>query len=137
MQKGILYVILGVTEVIIIIVFSIAYGVACIFLGWLPDLSLMAWLLIAGFLSISILVLSFGLWHFTSYQESIHGWILLPGIFVGKIWIISNRHNNFQSWLSGSIIISLLFIILLLSEAARIWFTNKSPEIQKSSTPFS
>ncbi|HEY8910836.1 MAG TPA: hypothetical protein VIM51_11235, partial [Desulfosporosinus sp.] len=112
MLKSILNIILGLTEVITIIAFSVAYGVACVFFAWIPELSFTTWALIAGVLSLSILGLSIGLWRFTSHKESIHGWILLPGILVGKIWITSSQHNDFGSWLYGSIVVSFLFIIL-------------------------
>lgn len=125
MLKSIINVILGLTVIITIIVFSLVYGGACIFFGWIPDISFKTWALITAFLSLSILSLSFGLWRFTSYKESIHGWILLPGIYVGKVWM-SSRDNSFDSWLSGSIIISLLFIILVLVEAVQSWFSIRS-----------
>jgi len=129
MLKAILNIILGLTEVVAIIAFSAAYGVTCVFFAWIPELSFSAWALIAGVLSLSILGLSIGLWRFTSHRESIHGWILLPGIFVGKVWISSSQHHAFGSWLNGSIVVSLLFVLLILSEAMRTWFSNKSPRI--------
>lgn len=128
MLKSILNVILGLTEVITIIVFSLVYGGACIFFGWAPDITIKTWALITGFLSLTVLSLSFGLWRFTSYKESIHGWILLPGVYMGKVWM-SSSDNSFSSWLSGSIIVSLLFIILVLVEAFRSWFFPKSPTV--------
>ena len=120
MLKSILNVILGLTEIITIILLSLVYGGACIFFGWVPDITFQTWALIAGFLSITVFILSFGLWRFTSYKESIHGWILLPGVYLGKVWM-SVSDNSFGSWLSGSIIVSLLFIILVLVEAVRTW----------------
>lgn len=128
MLKSILNVILGLTEVITIIVFSLVYGGACIFFGWVPDITIKTWALLAGFLSLTVFSLSFGLWRFTSYKEIIHGWILLPGVYMGKVWMSSNN-NSFGSWLSGSIIVSLLFIILVLVEAVRSWFFSKSPTV--------
>ena len=124
MLKSILNVILGLTEVITIIVLSLVYGGACIFFGWVPDITFTTWALIAGFLSLAVFSLSFGLWRFTSYKESIHGWILLPGVYMGKVWM-SSSDSSFSSWLSGSIIVSLLFVILILVEAVRSWFFLK------------
>lgn len=128
MLKSILNVILGLTEVITIIVLSLVYGGACIFLGWIPDISIKTWALVAGFLSLTIFSLSFGLWRFTSYKESIHGWILLPGIYVGKVWMASSD-NSYSSWLSGSITVSLIFILLILLEVIRSWYFPKSPMV--------
>ncbi|HWQ42188.1 MAG TPA: hypothetical protein VN456_09165 [Desulfosporosinus sp.] len=132
MLKTISNIILGLSEVVTIIAFSAAYSFACLFFAWIPELSFSAWALITGVLSLSVLGLSIGLWLFTSHKESIHGWILLPGIFVGKVWISSSQHHSFNSWLNGSIIVSLLFVLLVLSEAVRTWFSNKSPRIQGS-----
>jgi len=132
MLKTILNIILGLTEIITIITFAATYSVACLFFAWIPELSFRAWALIAGVLSLSVLGLSIGLWRFTTHKESIHGWILLPGIFVGKVWISSSEHHSFGSWLYGSIVVSLLFVLLVLSEAVRTRLSNKSPIIQKT-----
>jgi hypothetical protein len=127
MLKSILKVILGLSEIITIIVFSVVYGGACIFFGWYPEIPFKTWALITGFFSLTVIILSFGLWCFTSFKEIIHSWILLPGIFVGKAWI-SYYDNSFASLLSGSIVVSLIFIILVLSEAVRSWFSVRSPK---------
>jgi len=129
MLKSILNVILGLAEVITIIVFSVAYGIACIFIGWMPDFTFNTWLLITGSLCLIILLLSFGLWRFTSYKESLHGWILLPGIIVGKVWISSSGDRTLDTLLRGSIVVSLLFIFLVLVEAMRTHFTNKQNKL--------
>lgn len=132
MLRSILNVILGLSEVIAIIVFSVAYGIACTFIAWIPDLSFKTWALITGSFCLIVLFLSFGLWRFTSYKEGIHGWILLPGIVVGKVWISSSGDRSFDSLLSGSIVVSLIFIFLVLGEAIRTWFFNKLPKLQKA-----
>ena len=127
MFKSILNVILGVSEVIAIIVFTVAYGIACIFVSWIPDLSSNEWALITGSFSLIVLALSFGLWRFTSYKESIHGWILLPGIFVGKVWIATSENRSFNTLLIGSILVSFLFIFLILVEVIRTYSDTKLP----------
>ncbi|HZK56527.1 MAG TPA: hypothetical protein VFC84_20415 [Desulfosporosinus sp.] len=127
MLKSILNIILGVSEVIAIIVFTVAYGIACTFVSWIPDLSSNEWALITGSFSLIVLALSFGLWRFTSYKESIHGWILLPGIIVGKVWITTSDNRSFNTLLIGSILVSVLFVFLILVEVIRTYSVTKVP----------
>jgi len=124
MLRSILNVILGLAEVITIIVFAMAYGITCVFIGWIPDYTFNTWALITGSFCLIILILSVGLWRFTSYKEAIHGWILLPGIIVGKVWITSSGDRSLDTLLRGSIVVSLLFIFLVLVEAMRTYFSK-------------
>ena len=62
LKRNILNIILGLTEVLSIILFAVAYGFACIFFAWLPDISFIDWVLIAGFIFLAVLGLSFGYW---------------------------------------------------------------------------
>jgi len=132
MLRSTLNVILGLSEIIAIIVFTVAYGIACTFISWVPDLSFNGWAVITGSFCLIILLLSFGLWRFTSYKESIHGWILLPGIIVGKVWISTSQDKSFDSLLKGSVIVSVLFIFLILVESIRTYYVHKLPEIQNT-----
>jgi len=132
MLRSLLNVILGLSEVIAIIVFTVAYGIACTFVSWVPDLSFKEWALITGSFSLIILALSFGLWRFTSYKESIHGWILLPGIVAGKVWITTSENRSFNTLLIGSILVSLLFIFLILVEVIRTYSVTKLPMIENT-----
>ena len=133
MLRSLLNVILGLSEVIAIIVFTVAYGIACTFVSWVPDLSFKEWALISGSFCLIIVTLSFSLWRFTSYKESIHGWILLPGIIVGKVWITSSENRSFDSLVVGSMIVSLLFIFLILVEVIRTYSVTTSPKLENTS----
>ena len=128
MLKSILSIILGLTEVMTIIIFSLVYGVSCIIFAWLPDLSFLWWTIITVLLYFLVLGISLVLYYLTSYTESIHSWILLPGIIVGKIWILATDHDSFNSLLLGTIIISLMFILLVLGEIARTWRLARGSE---------
>lgn len=128
MLKSILSIILGLTEVMTIIIFSLVYSVSCIIFAWLPDLSFLRWTIITLLICFLVIGISLVLYFFTSYTESIHSWILLPGIIVGKIWILATDHNSFDSLLLGTIIISLIFIFLVLGEIIRTWNLARNSE---------
>jgi hypothetical protein len=122
MIKYLLNVVLGIIGVIILLLFSVMYGLACLVLGWAPDLSFLTWVFITFGLSSAILILSISLWKFTQFKEGIHGWILIPELFLGKLWISLLDEVTFQGFVIGSMVIGLVFIILACFESGRRWY---------------
>ncbi len=121
MVKDLLNVILGLIGVVIVIIFSVGYGFACVVLGWAPDLSLKTWLFITVGLSSAILIISYTSWRFTGFKEGIHGWILIPELFLGKLWINSMDEVTSLSVATGSLFIGVIFIFLTCFEIGRSW----------------
>ena len=128
MVKYLLNVILGALGVVILLSCSAMYGLACIVLGWAPDLSLKTWAYIALGLSVAILITSFSLWRFTQFKEGIHGWILIPELFLGKLWVNLVDELSFLNFVIGSLYIGLVLIVLVCLEIGRSWYVDRMTE---------
>lgn len=124
MVKYIINVVLGMIGVIILLIFSALYGFACVVLGWAPDISLKTWAAITIALSSAILIISFSAWRFTGFKEGIHGWILIPELFFGKLWISSLGEVSFLGFITGSIYIGFVLIVLAGFEVGRTWYVD-------------
>lgn len=125
MDKIILNVVLGFLGIFILFVFAVSYGTACIILGWVPDLSFGTWALITGGLTVLILAVGLSLWFFTEFKEGIHGWILIPGLFLGRLWVNSLGDQSFQNLLTGVIYIAILFLFLACVEMGLSWYLDQ------------
>ena len=59
MLRSMLNVILGLAEVVAIMVFAVVYGIACIFIAWIPAITFNTWALVTGSFCLITLLLSF------------------------------------------------------------------------------
>jgi hypothetical protein len=118
-------IIVGLIEVMMLLIFSASYGLVCVVFGWTPDLSLQTWAYITIALSSAILIISLSLWRFTRFKEGIHAWILIPELFLGKLWITSLDEVSFQGIAMGSMYLGMVFIVLVCLEMGRSWYIER------------
>jgi hypothetical protein len=130
MVKYLINVVLGMIGTLILLLFSVIYGFACVVLGWAPDISFKIWAFVTISLSSAILIISFCTWRFTEFKEGIHGWILVPELFLGKLWISSIDEVTFLGFMTGSIFIGIVLIILAGFEMVRTRYRDvyKGPQ---------
>lgn len=126
MVKELLNVILGMLGVVMILSLSALYGLACVVWGWNPDITFQTWAYITIGLSAAILIISISLWRYTQFKEGIHGWILVPGLFLGKLWINAMDEISFQNFFIGSLYIGLVLIVLSCFEIRRSWSKDRN-----------